>query len=79
MNHFIEYKNAAEDNILFRVDYERFLEYQFTFQEMLIVLLIIDGYDITEIAERNGYSRRQVTRILKVIRAKFEKFLCLIS
>ena len=36
MNYLMEYKNEAEDNILFRVDYERFLEYQFTFQEMLI-------------------------------------------
>lgn len=79
MSNYSSYKERAEDEILFKVDYERFIEYQFSFEELLIILMIIDGYNITEISLRTNKSRRHTTRVTSAIRAKFLNFLRLIS
>lgn len=67
--------NEHEDEILFHIDYTRFIEYNFNIQEMLIILMLLDGYSITEISERNALCRVHTTRLVKRIREKFSSFL----
>jgi predicted DNA-binding protein YlxM (UPF0122 family) len=75
MSEYFRYKDSVENEILFRVDYEKFVEYQFTFGEMLLILLMLDGYSIVEMAEKGGVSRRQIHTRVKIIREKIKKFL----
>ena len=67
-------KNSNEEEEIFKIDYRKFIELNFEFKEMLIIFLLLDGYNVSEISERNALSRVHTTRLIKGIRKKFKKY-----
>lgn len=64
-----------EETILFSVDFENFIAYNFDIREMLVCHQMFTGYSITEITKHEGCSRRTITLVVKGMRNKFKKFL----
>lgn len=67
--------DSFENNILFSVDFENFIVYNFDIREMLVSHQLFTGYTVVEIAKHEECSRRTITTVVKNIRTKFQRFL----
>lgn len=65
----------SEDNILFEIDFERFVEYNLDIREMIVSKMLIEGYTIVNIAKHQRVSRRCITKVVTHLRDKFRQFL----
>lgn len=68
-----------EENMLFEIDFERFIEENLDFRELLVSQMRVSGYSVVEIAKYQGVSRRCITRVVTNLREKFRKFLALME
>jgi len=64
-----------EDQMLFDIDFERFIQYNLEFRELIVSQMLVSGYTIVDIAKFQGVSRRSITRVVKELREKFRNFL----
>jgi len=71
-----QYKNGImEDNMLFEIDFERFIQENLGFRELLVSQMLVSGYTVADIARYQGVSRRYITRVVTNLREKFREFL----
>ena len=69
------HSSRLEDKILFDIDFERFIQYNLEFRELIVSQMLVSGYTIVDIAKFQGVSRRSITRVVKELREKFRNFL----
>jgi len=71
-----QYKSdILEDNMLFEIDFERFIQENLDFRELLVSQMLVSGYTVADIARYQGVSRRYITRVVTNLREKFRDFL----
>ena len=68
------YSNSQEDNILFSIDFGKFIATKLDIFEMIICHLLISGHRVVDIARMHDLARETVSRKVSGIRLKFKDY-----
>ena len=71
---FPDHVNNAGDRIDFQIDFENFLTDHLDLREMVVCMLLVDGFSLVEIAVHQGVSYRYIKTVFSNLKRKFKHF-----
>lgn len=68
------HNKKVEEEIVFQIDFDNFIIRNLDIREMIVLQMILSGFNQFEIAAHQGIARETINRLIKVIRQKFKLF-----